>query len=171
MVHLLCEDFDLQHFFSTELLWMENVTSLTPLKQPIVFELEGFQVPPGYGSWLFVITLVTYLVTLLGNGVVAGTIIIDKSLHRPMFVIVCNLVACDLLATMALLPNLMIEFLTGQKRIGYIAAIVQAFGVQMYVAAVHTVLGVMAYDRYSEKMSKTQISSLILLFQRLSSDV
>lgn len=144
---------------------MENVTTLTPLKHPIVFVLDGFHFPPSYGSLLFVITLVTCLVTLLGNGVVACTIIIDKSLHRPMFVIVCNMVACDLLGSMAVLPYLMINFLTGENRIAYVAAIVQTICVHMYVTAVHTILAVMAYDRYSEKMSLTQTSSLILLFQ------
>lgn len=144
---------------------MENVTTLTPLKHPIVFVLDGFHFPPSYGSLLFVITLVTCLVTLLGNGVVACTIIIDKSLHRPMFVIVCNMVACDLLGSMAVLPYLMINFLTGENRIAYVAAIVQAICVHTYIAVVHTILAVMAYDRYSEKMSLTQTSSLILLFQ------
>lgn len=146
---MIClEGSDILVFYRTALLWMENVTMITPLKQPIVFELEGFHVPPGYGSLLFLVALVTYVVTLLGNGVVAWIIIIDKSLHRPMFVMVCNLVACDLLGAMAMLPHLMMHFLTGQKKIAYIAAIAQALCVHTYGAAVHTILGVMAYDRY-----------------------
>lgn len=164
MVCLLCESFDLQNCFLQNC-WMENVTTLTPLKHPIVFVLDGFHFPPGYGSLLFVITLATCFVTLLGNGMVACTIIIDKSLHRPMFVMVCNMVVCDLLGSMAVLPYLTINFLTGENRIAYTAAIVQSFCVHTYVTAVHTVLVVMAYDRYSEKMSWTQTSSLIPLFQ------
>ncbi|XP_062288549.1 olfactory receptor 52D1-like [Scomber scombrus] len=121
---------------------------VTPLKQPIVFELEGFFVPPGYSSLLFFLALLNYIVVLLGNGVVLCVIVIDKSLHRPMFILVCNLVVCDLLGATAVLPRLMMHFLTGQKRIAYILAIAQAFCVHTYGAAVQTILGAMAYDRY-----------------------
>lgn len=150
----------------------------TPLKQPIVFELEGFHVSPGYGSLLFLVVLVTCIVTLLGNGVVACVIIIDKSLHRPMFIMVCNLVACDLLGAVSVLPHLMMHFLTGEKKVAYVAAIAQALGVHTYGAAVHTVLGAMAYDRYPHTpahrdnyiqvlilVSHINVTNIILLFQ------
>ncbi|KAM7373899.1 hypothetical protein PAMP_006589 [Pampus punctatissimus] len=127
---------------------MENVTMVMPLKQPIVFELEGFYVPPGYSSLLFFLALFNYMVVLLGNGVVLFVIVIDRNLHRPMFVLVCNLVVCDLLGATAVLPRLMMHFLTGQKRIAYILAIAQAFCVHTYGVAVQTILGAMAYDRY-----------------------
>ncbi|XP_068187774.1 uncharacterized protein [Antennarius striatus] len=132
----------------TILFCMENITRLTPLKQPIVFELEGFDVPPGYGSLLFILALINYIVVLLGNGVVAFVIIIDKNLHRPMFVMVCHLVGCDLLGGTALLPPIMIHFLMGQRRISYASAIAQAFCLHMYGSVLQTIQGVMAYDRY-----------------------
>ncbi|XP_058483797.1 olfactory receptor 6N1-like [Solea solea] len=133
----------------TTLFWMENVTSLvTPLSQPIVFKLEGFHIPPGYGPFLFFLALFNYLVVLFGNGVVMCVIIIDKSLHRPMFVMVCHLVFCDMMGSTAVLPRLMLHFLTGEKRITYVSAIAQAFCVHTYGAAVQTILGAMAYDRY-----------------------
>lgn len=127
---------------------MENITSVIPLKQPIVFELEGFNVPPGYSAFFFFLTLFNYMVTLFGNGVVLFIIVIDKNLHRPMYVMVCNLVVCDLLGATAVLPRLMMQFLTGQKKIAYILAIAQGFSVHTYGFAVQTILGVMAYDRY-----------------------
>uniref|UniRef100_A0A672HBC5 Olfactory receptor 2K2-like n=1 Tax=Salarias fasciatus TaxID=181472 RepID=A0A672HBC5_SALFA len=117
-------------------------------KEPIVFELEGFYVPPGYGPLFFVLALLTFMVTLLGNGVVMWVIVTDKSLHRPMFVMVCNLVVCDLLGATAVLPRLVMQFLTGQKAIAYIPAITQAFCVHSYGVAMQTILAVMAYDRY-----------------------
>ncbi|XP_072230547.1 olfactory receptor 2A12-like [Leuresthes tenuis] len=138
--------------YSTEtesiLAWMENQTMVTPLKQPIVFELEGFDVPTGYGPFLFFLALFAYIVVLLGNGIVVSIIVMDKTLHRPMFVMVCHLVVCDLLGATAVLPRLMMHFLMGQKRIAYNLAIAQAFCVHTYGAAVQTILGAMAYDRY-----------------------
>ena len=120
---------------------------VTPLTQPIVFELEGFYVPPGYGAFFFFLALLNYMVMLFGNCVVLCVIVIDKNLHRPMFVMVCNLVVCDLLGATAVLPRLMLHFLTGQKKIAYIPAIAQAFSVHTYGVAAQTILGVMAYDR------------------------
>ncbi|KAM4544873.1 olfactory receptor 2A7-like [Odontesthes bonariensis] len=127
---------------------MDNQTMVTALKQPIVFELEGFDVPTGYGPFLFFLALLAYIVVLLGNGIVVSIIVMDKTLHRPMFVMVCHLVVCDLLGATAVLPHLMVHFLMGQKRIAYNLAIAQAFCVHTYGAAVQTILGAMAYDRY-----------------------
>ncbi|XP_014904035.1 olfactory receptor 52E4-like, partial [Poecilia latipinna] len=129
------------------LVWMENLT-LTPLRQPIVFELEGFDVPPGQGPLLFFLALFVYMVVLLGNGVVICVIMTDRSLHRPMFVMICHLVVCDLLGATAVLPSLMMHFLMGQKKISYLPAIAQGFCVHTYGAAIQTILAVMAYDRY-----------------------
>lgn len=126
---------------------MENMTLPTPLKQPITFILDGFYVPPGYGPFLFALALLNYLVTLLGNCVVMWVIVIDKSLHRPMFVMVCHLAVCDLLGANTVLPRLMIHFLTGQRKITYALAIAQAFCLHTYGSAVQTILGIMAYDR------------------------
>ncbi|KAM4545393.1 olfactory receptor 2A12-like [Odontesthes bonariensis] len=127
---------------------MDNQTMVTPLKQPIVFELEGFNVPTGYGPFFFFLALLAYIVVLLGNGIVVSIIVMDKTLHRPMFVMVCHLVICDLLGATAVLPCLMVHFLMGQKRIAYIPAITQGFCVHTYGVAVQTILGAMAYDRY-----------------------
>ncbi|KAM4726134.1 olfactory receptor 2K2-like [Anableps anableps] len=127
---------------------MENLTIITPLKQPIVFELVGFDVPPGYGPFLFFLALFAYMVVLLGNGVVICVIMMDRNLHRPMFVMICHLVVCDLLGATAVLPRLMMHFLMGQKKINYFPAIAQGFCVHTYGVAMQTILGVMAYDRY-----------------------
>ncbi|XP_059208065.1 olfactory receptor 2K2-like [Centropristis striata] len=127
---------------------MENVTVVSPLKQPIVFELEGFFIPLGYGAFFFTLALILYMIILLANGLVLGTIVLDKNLHRPMFVMVGNLMVCDLLGATAVLPRIMMHFLMGQKKIAYIPAIAQAFSVHTYGTAVQTILGVMAYDRY-----------------------
>uniref|UniRef100_A0A3B3V0U7 G-protein coupled receptors family 1 profile domain-containing protein n=1 Tax=Poecilia latipinna TaxID=48699 RepID=A0A3B3V0U7_9TELE len=105
---------------------VSNLT-LTPLRQPIVFELEGFDVPPGQGPLLFFLALFVYMVVLLGNGVVICVIMTDRSLHRPMFVMICHLVVCDLLGATAVLPSLMMHFLMGQKKISYLPAIAQGF--------------------------------------------
>ncbi|KAJ8412447.1 hypothetical protein AAFF_G00127830 [Aldrovandia affinis] len=126
---------------------MENVSHV-PLKQPIVFTLEGFIVTKEGGYPLFVISLIVYIVILVGNGTVLLVIITNKKLHRPMYIMICNLAACDLLGGTAVMTRLMFTFLTGEKTITYVAAIFQAFCVHTYGSAVATILSAMAYDRY-----------------------
>uniref|UniRef100_A0A8C6KYY0 G-protein coupled receptors family 1 profile domain-containing protein n=1 Tax=Nothobranchius furzeri TaxID=105023 RepID=A0A8C6KYY0_NOTFU len=116
--------------------------------QPIEFELEGFDVPSGYGPFLFLLALLVYMLVLLGNGVVLCAIVMDQNLHRPMFIMICHLLICDLLGSTAMVPCLMMQLLLGQKKIVYLSAIAQAFCVHTYGMAMQTVLGVMAYDRY-----------------------
>ena len=126
---------------------MENLTKLTPLKQPIVFELESFEVPPDQAPVLLFLALFNYMVVLLANGLVMSIIVADRALHRPMNVLICNLAACDLLGGTAVLIRLIMYLATGQKRIAYGEAIAQAFAVHTYGAAVQTILATMAYDR------------------------
>ena len=134
-------------FYRTVLLTMENV-SYVPLKDPIVFELEGFEIPPGQGLLLFFLALLNYTVVVLANGVVVGVIIVDRVLHRPMYMMVCNLASCDMMGATAVLIHLMVHFLTGNNSISYNSAIAQAFTVHFYGVSAQTVLSVMAYDRY-----------------------
>ncbi|KAJ8412449.1 hypothetical protein AAFF_G00127850 [Aldrovandia affinis] len=65
-----------------------------------------------------------------------------------MYIMICNLAACDLLGGTAVMTRLMFTFLTGEKTITYVAAIFQAFCVHTYASAVVTILSAMAYDRY-----------------------
>ncbi|XP_064205600.1 olfactory receptor 52K2-like [Anguilla rostrata] len=126
---------------------MENV-SYVPLKQPIVFTLEGFIITKQQGYPLFVVSLSMYAVMLLGNITVVTVIAANTKLHKPMYVMMCNLAACDLLGGTVVLTQLMSHFLTGEKNIGYAAAIFQVFSVHTYGLAVTTILSAMAYDRY-----------------------
>ncbi|XP_053702429.1 olfactory receptor 2K2-like [Synchiropus splendidus] len=125
---------------------MENFSS--PLQQPVTLKLEGFLVPPGSAPLLFSLVTLNYLLVVLGNGMVVCVIAVDNQLHRPMFIMVCHLALCDLLGATAVLPRLMVHFLTGQQWVGYAAAIMQALAVHTYGAAVQTILAVMSYDRY-----------------------
>uniref|UniRef100_A0A8C6KZ19 G-protein coupled receptors family 1 profile domain-containing protein n=1 Tax=Nothobranchius furzeri TaxID=105023 RepID=A0A8C6KZ19_NOTFU len=102
----------------------------------------------GYGPFLFLLALLVYMLVLLGNGVVLCAIVMDQNLHRPMFIMICHLLICDLLGSTAMVPCLMMQLLLGQKKIVYLSAIAQAFCVHTYGMAMQTVLGVMAYDRY-----------------------
>ncbi|KAJ8342652.1 hypothetical protein SKAU_G00325800 [Synaphobranchus kaupii] len=125
---------------------MENV-SYVPLKKPIVFTVEGFIITRQRYP-LFAVTLLVYTVMLLGNVIVVMVIAANIKLHKPMYVMICNLAACDLLGGTVIMTQLMSNFLTGNKTIGYVAAIIQAFCVHFYSASACTIISAMAYDHY-----------------------
>ncbi|KAJ8342721.1 hypothetical protein SKAU_G00326490 [Synaphobranchus kaupii] len=62
---------------------MENI-SYVPVKQPIVFTLEGFIITRQQGYPLFAVTLIVYAVMLLGNLIVVTVIATNAKLHKPM---------------------------------------------------------------------------------------
>ncbi|KAJ8342650.1 hypothetical protein SKAU_G00325780 [Synaphobranchus kaupii] len=126
---------------------MENL-SYVPVKQPIVFTLEGFIITRQQRYPLFAVTLIVYTVMLLGNITVVTVIATDAKLHKPMYVMMCNLAACDLLGGTVGYSQLMSDFLTEKNTIGYVAAIVQAICLHFYGAAFCTIISAMAYDRY-----------------------
>ncbi|XP_069045849.1 olfactory receptor 52B2-like [Lepisosteus oculatus] len=118
------------------------------LKQPIIFTLQGFLLPKEVTYPLFVLTLLIYTTLVAGNGIVFVVILIEKKLHEPMYIMVCNLVVCDFIGGTAVMIRFMSDFLSEDRTIHYAAAIVQAFCVHTYGAAAQTILSIMAYDRY-----------------------
>ncbi|XP_035288260.1 olfactory receptor 143-like [Anguilla anguilla] len=126
---------------------MENV-SYVPLKQPIVLIVEGFNVTRQQGYPLFVLLLIVYAVMLLGNITVVTVIARNAKLHKPMYVMMCNLAVSDLLGGTVIMTQLMTHFLTGDRTVSYVGAFVQAASVHTYHSVVATILTAMAYDRY-----------------------
>ena len=64
---------------------MENVSGVT------VFTLTGLEFTLEQKIVLFLLTLLWYFMILLGNITVLVCIILDKNLHEPMYIFLCNL--------------------------------------------------------------------------------
>ncbi|XP_013885501.1 olfactory receptor 2A12 [Austrofundulus limnaeus] len=88
------------------------------------------------------------MVVFLANGLVLCVIVMDKNLHRPMFVLVSHLMVCDLIAATVVLPRLMMHFLMGQKKIAYTQAIAQGICAHTIGVVTVNILSVMGYDRF-----------------------
>ncbi|XP_066501383.1 olfactory receptor 52D1-like [Hoplias malabaricus] len=74
----------------------------------------------------------------------------ERSLHEPMYLLFCNLTFNDAFGNSVIVPRLLGDLLkpTSERYISYTDCVAQAFCFHMYVAASHTVLMVMAFDRY-----------------------
>ncbi|XP_026517678.2 olfactory receptor 12-like [Terrapene carolina triunguis] len=113
------------------------------------FILLGF----GRGLWMemfpFVMFLVIYIITVLGNTILVLIIGIDSQLHSPMYFFLMNLSLLDLGNSSSIAPRAMVSFLLGSKAISYNGCATQFFFVTFFLTTEGFLLAAMAYDRYS----------------------
>ncbi|XP_054902687.1 olfactory receptor 146-like isoform X2 [Poeciliopsis prolifica] len=113
-------------------------------------EIEGIQVTPMSMYPLFLFFLSIYLFIMISNVGIVILICMDRSLHQPMYLLFCNLPFNDILGNSYMVPRLMSDILLppAERLISYYECVVQAFCAHMFGTASHTVLMIMAFDRY-----------------------
>ncbi|XP_062288551.1 olfactory receptor 8G17-like [Scomber scombrus] len=124
---------------------MDNYTYNSPTLQ-----LEGLNVSKDSIYPLFFFFFFSYLFIMVANIGIAFLIFTDKSLHQPMYLLFCNLIFNDILGNTNLLPRLLIDMLkpSSERLISYYECVVQAFTTHLFGTTSHTVLMIMAFDRY-----------------------
>ncbi|XP_026183429.1 LOW QUALITY PROTEIN: olfactory receptor 5B17-like [Mastacembelus armatus] len=112
--------------------------------------LEGLQVTPQSSTPAFILLLLIYIFIMVSNISLVVLIFMDRSLHQPMYLLFCNLSINDVFGATAIIPRLLSDMLipSTERYIHYIDCVLQAFCAQIYAGASHTVLMVMAFDRY-----------------------
>ncbi|XP_019737824.1 olfactory receptor 10H4-like [Hippocampus comes] len=122
---------------------MTNATALT------FFHLAGLShMTQRLRLFLFAVTLLCYAAILLVNGVLIVTIILEKKLHEPMYIFLCNLCVNGLYGTIVFFPKFLHDLLSTSHMISYFGCMMQIFVIYSYAASEIAVLTVMAYDRY-----------------------
>ncbi|XP_062288553.1 putative gustatory receptor clone PTE03 [Scomber scombrus] len=124
---------------------MENFTY-----NSLTLELEGIKVTKISKYPAFIFLLLTYLFILITNVGIVLLIWTERSLHQPMYLLFCNLSINDVMGSSFLVPRALIDILTppSERFIHYYECVVQAFILHMVGTASHTVLMIMAFDRY-----------------------
>ncbi|XP_039390486.1 olfactory receptor-like protein OLF1 [Mauremys reevesii] len=112
------------------------------------FILSGLTDRPELQIPLFVVFLLIYSITLVGNGGMILLITTDPRLHTPMYFFLRNLSFCDLCYSSTISPKLLLNFLAERKSISYTACAVQVSLSIAFGDAESLLLAVMAYDRY-----------------------
>ncbi|KAL3991606.1 carboxypeptidase N regulatory subunit [Sarotherodon galilaeus] len=67
-----------------------------------------------------VVMLITYLLAVIANVLNIVFIIFDKRLHKPMYLLICNLAVVDLLYTSSTCPTMIGVLLAGVNTISYV---------------------------------------------------
>ncbi|XP_074056228.1 olfactory receptor 1f45-like [Macrotis lagotis] len=99
-------------------------------------------------SLLFLVFLIMYLITVLGNLFIILAIRIDSRLHTPMYFFLTNLSLIDICSTSTIIPKMLVNYISGNKEILYISCMAQVFFFLWFVGLDSIILASMAYDRY-----------------------
>ena len=97
---------------------------------------------------LFVLFMVMYLVTVLGNFLIVLLIRLDSRLHTPMYFFLTNLSLVDVSYATSIVPQMLVHFLAEEKVIPYVSCGAQLFFSLGLGGIEFVLLAVMAYDRY-----------------------
>ena len=97
---------------------------------------------------LFVLFLVIYAITLVGNLGMIFLIQITPQLHTPMHFFLSCLSFVDACYSSVIAPKMLISFLVVRQTISFSACIVQHLFFGVFITTEGFLLSVMAYDRY-----------------------
>ncbi|XP_044529516.1 olfactory receptor 2G3-like [Gracilinanus agilis] len=113
------------------------------------FILVGFSEQPQLEKILFVVVLISYLLTLIGNTTIILVSCLDPKLCTPMYYFLTNLSLIDLCFTTSIVPQLLWNLRGPAKTITPIGCAIQLY-VSLALGSTECVLlAVMAFDRYA----------------------
>ncbi|XP_006775437.1 PREDICTED: olfactory receptor 2W3 [Myotis davidii] len=112
------------------------------------FILLGFSDHPHLEKILFVVILIAYLLTIVGNTTIILVSRLDSHLHTPMYFFLTHLSFLDLSFTTSSIPQLLYNLSGHDKTISYIGCAIQLFLFLGLGGVECLLLAVMAYDRF-----------------------
>ncbi|XP_003829747.2 putative olfactory receptor 2W6 [Pan paniscus] len=113
------------------------------------FILVGFSDRPHLELIIFVVVLIFYLLTLLGNMTIVLLSALDSRLHTPMYFFLANLSFLDMCFTTGSIPQMLYNLWGPDKTISYVGYAIQLYFVLALGGVECVLLAVMAYDRYA----------------------
>ncbi|XDV38696.1 hypothetical protein PO909_008046 [Leuciscus waleckii] len=97
---------------------------------------------------IFSFALPGYFLTIFVNAVLIFIIVLEKVLHQPMYIFVCNLCINGLYGATGFYPPLLYYLLNETNVISLEECAIQSFAIFTYAIGEFTNLSVMAFDRY-----------------------
>ncbi|XP_078503298.1 olfactory receptor 5AR1-like [Lissotriton helveticus] len=115
---------------------------------PKEFSLLGLTDDPALIAPLFILFLVVYIITVLGNIGIITLIKMAPRLHKPMYFFLAHLSFLDICYCSAIAPKMLVDLLCKTKRISITGCVVQLFVYCKCGTMEALLLTVMACDRY-----------------------
>ncbi|XP_069410259.1 olfactory receptor 2AT4-like [Ovis canadensis] len=128
---------------------METIACNESQESWTIFYLVGIpSLPKSLFLPIFFIFLLLYLLILVGNALILVAVVIEPSLHKPMYFFLINLSALDILFTTTTVPKMLSLFLCGDRYLSFPACFLQMYLFHSFSCSEAFILVVMAYDRY-----------------------
>ncbi|XP_001373332.3 olfactory receptor 5D18-like [Monodelphis domestica] len=124
------------------------VTSKGNHSSVATFVLLGFTDYPDLQVPLFLIFLIIYSITVVGNLGMIGIIRINPKLHTPMYFFLSHLSFVDFCYSSIIAPKMLIDLLIEDRSISFSGCLVQFSFFCTFVVTEAFLLAVMAYDRF-----------------------
>ncbi|NXR06373.1 O1019 protein, partial [Semnornis frantzii] len=112
------------------------------------FVLQGLSEQVEMEVVLFVLLLLVYSITLLGNVSIMAAIGSERRLHTAMYFFLGSLSLVDICFSSVIAPRALVNFLSRSRTISFTACMGQAFFYIVFVTAECFLLAAMALDRY-----------------------
>lgn len=116
---------------------------------PTEFLFVGFTDSLPLRVTLFLVFLMVYTLTMVGNMLLIILVNINSSLQTPMYYFLSNLSFLDISYSTAITPKMLANFLAPRKSISPYGCALQMFFFASFVDAECLILAAMAYDRYT----------------------
>ncbi|XP_010301936.2 olfactory receptor OR9H1-like [Balearica regulorum gibbericeps] len=123
----------------------ESQDNETPL---LGFLLVGMGKVPAPQTALFLLSLIIYLVTVVGNIFIVVRVVAGQHLHTPMYFFLGNLSSLESFYSSTILPWLLASFLTGDRTISAHGCVAQFYFFATFATTDRYLLAAMSYDRY-----------------------
>ncbi|XP_006189721.1 olfactory receptor 5AS1 [Camelus dromedarius] len=128
---------------------------------PIEFLLVGFTDYLPLRVTLFLVFLIVYTLTVMGNIGLIILVNIDSSLQTPMYYFLSNLSFLDFSYSTAITPKMLVDFLASKKSISPYGCALQMFFFGCFADAECLLLAAMAFDRYAAICNPLLYSTLM----------
>ncbi|XP_005380554.1 PREDICTED: olfactory receptor 52H1-like [Chinchilla lanigera] len=112
------------------------------------FTLSGIPGLEQYHVWISIPFCFIYLVAIVGNGVLLYLIVVEHSLHAPMFFFLSMLATTDLVLSTTCVPKTLSIFWFGPQKISFPGCLTQLFFLHYSFVLDSAILLAMAFDRY-----------------------
>ncbi|NP_001375881.1 olfactory receptor 4A47-like [Canis lupus baileyi] len=121
---------------------------MEPRNNVTYFVLLGLTQDPKEQKVLFIMFLLFYILTVVGNLLIVVTVTVSKTLGSPMYFFLANLSFMDVIYSSCISPRLISEFFFQKSTISFQSCMTQLFIDHLFGGSEVFLLLVMAYDRY-----------------------
>ncbi|XP_072547824.1 olfactory receptor 10G4-like [Salminus brasiliensis] len=140
----------------------QNVTRKS-ITEFVITGFDTFERPLAVG----IVILVVYMLVMLANLTNISFIMLDKCLHQPMYLFICNLAVVDMLYCTSSCPTIISVLVVGNKTISYGFCILQMFAFGLGFVMELFTISVMAFDRLIAIVNPLRYHSILTNFRSI----